>query len=161
MIQAPHDTLDWTWDGSIMEDEKTKDELRNNPFASLELVYQIVWRVAEIIGQIATGGYSMLSLICDTKDMWDATNFARLWPESNHEYIDTRLQDAMAHLAEAYWVIEGSFEWRGHLTESATRYSLHDLKIAVNMLGEAYEALNAYISDFLEEVDGTDEGRKF
>jgi hypothetical protein len=155
-IRTPKDTQDWFWDASIMEDEKTKEELRNSPFASLELVYQVVWSLARIIDSIEDGAMVMISLICDTKDAWDATNFARLWPEREHPKIDTRLQDALAHIADAHYMIEDTYVRKGHLTQSASHYSVNDLKHAVNILDEVYIAIDHYINDKMEGIDEDD-----
>ncbi len=160
-IRTPKDTQDWFWNASIMEDEKTKEELRNSPFASLELVYQVVWTLARIIDTIEEGAMVMISLICDTKDMWDATNFARLWPEREHTKIDARLQVALGHIADAHFVIEDTYVKKGYLTQSAARYSINDLKSAVTVLDEVYIVIDHYIHNKMEGINEDDGSGQF
>jgi hypothetical protein len=102
----------------------------------------------------------MFSAVCLTKDMWDATNYARLWSEKEQESIDSMLQDALGHIAETHFMLESMWAWniikapgfRSVITE--VRYALISLRKALLEV-----ELYIYTQTTGGKIDGNDKCR--
>ncbi len=84
----------------------TMEEYRNSPILTSELLYNIGWALHALNKRFDAGSVVLFSEVCFSKDMWDATNYARLWTESNYPVVDATLQDALGHIGEAHYMID-------------------------------------------------------
>ena len=85
----------WEFDSSLMTNEEEKERYRNDPLATADLLFQIGWTLVDLAEEFEMCCVSLFSAVCLSKEMWDAVNYARLWPESNHEKINEILSEAL------------------------------------------------------------------
>lgn len=136
-----------------VKDEETKEEHRNDPLASLVLLADVASALLKIAGRFAEGNVALFSEVCESKDIWDCVNYARLWPEANHVKIDHLLQDALAHISDAHFMIEGV--WCYGPGEDGRRYRTvfpkiaNEIRLALDLIIEAIDLMNEYINDNL------------
>lgn len=142
--EIPNEVKDWKWNPQNMKDEEKKEKYRQDPIKTSELLYQIIKSLDALLDNIETGIVSMFSAVCLTKDMWDATNYARLWPEQEHDIIDHLLQDALAHIAETHYMLESMWAWDS-MGKSAFRSVTNELKYALLALRKALLEVEVYI----------------
>ena len=142
---------DWEWDAKCMKDNELKDECRNDPIASLERLYKCGRKIILLVDQVEDGSYSMLSLICDTKDMWDAVNFARLWPEAQHAPINELIETSLGHLAEVHWMVEGAFEIKGYIPPNTAAVIRQEMMHALDLIKRAIDEIEQYVNQQLDD----------
>jgi hypothetical protein len=138
-----------------VKDEKTKEEHRNDPFASVALLTKVAAALAAFAERFKDGNLSLFSEVCESKDIWDATNYARLWPEAHHDKINHLLQDALAHISDAHYMVEGVYclgpGEEGKRYKTVFPNVVKDIQFALSLVREALELLHDYINDLLEE----------
>jgi hypothetical protein len=149
----------WEWDASVMTDDESKAKLRNDPLSTADLIYSIMNTLGPLFNNMVDGTVSWFSAVCLTKDMWDATNFARLWPEANHQRIDVILQDALSHIAEAHYMIESMWAW-DRFTETAMTNVAREISEGITFLKRALLETEYYLYTLQGEKDGDDESRE-
>lgn len=154
MIEVTRKINDWEWDAKCMNDDELKDDCRNDPIASLERLYKCGRKIVLLMDSVEDGSYSMLSLICDVKDMWDAVNFARLWPEAQHAPIDELLETALSHLAEVHFMVEGAFELKGYIPNGTARLVRNEMLFALELIKGSIEEIEQYVHDTLDDNEG-------
>lgn len=155
----PREVLEWDWNPKVMADDKLKRENSNSPIATAEMLYNVLWTLVPLHDNLTDGMMSWFSALCLTKDMWDATNFARLWPEYNHQLIDGMLQDAMSHIAEVHYMLESMWAW-DKFTEQAIRSVTVELEYSISALQKALMEVEYYIYTLTGEQNGDDESRQ-
>lgn len=149
----------WEWDASVMSDDETKTKLRNDPLATADMIYNVINTLAPLLDNMIDGTISWFSAVCLTKDMWDATNYARLWPETNHMSIDSMLQDALANIAESHYMIETMWAW-DKFTERGMQNVAQELSYGITNLKKALLETEHYLYTLEEgEPNGDDEGQ--
>ncbi len=150
---------DWVWNPDWMKDDELKAKNRNDPLATADMIYHVMHTLLELQEQLSYRMLSWYSAMCLTKDMWDATNFARLWPESNHMAIDTMLQDTLSHIADTHYMIESAHAWET-FTPYVMRNLSQELEAALYLLRQALVEVEYYLAMMGEgDKDGDDEGR--
>lgn len=97
---------DFKFNHEEMNNNETVEEYRNNPILTSELLYNVGWALHALNKRFDSGSVVLFSEVCFSKDMWDAVNYARLWPESNYPDVDAILQNALSHIAEAHYMID-------------------------------------------------------
>ena len=133
-----------------VNDEETKEKHRNDPFASVVLLGEVISAIANTAQRFRRGEVVLFSEVCLSKDMWDCINFARLWPETHYQEVDCMLQDALAHVADAHFMIEGAWAWGNEDNQVyANTFPKieRDLQFAIDYLQEALELIDKYIYD--------------
>ena len=154
--KVPQSVQEWKWNPDWTKDEELKNKYRNDPIAANELLYNIGWTLVPLYEQFASGNVVMFSAMCLAKEMWDATNFARLWSESNHEEVDTYLQEALGHLADAFFMVESMWAWE-KTTITAHASVSNSLKLGLNRIRKAIVTIDWYIYNLSSDggADGT------
>jgi len=143
---------EWKWNPKLMLDDDTKAELRNSPLATAEMIHNVILTLIPLQINLGDGTMSWFSALCLTKDMWDATNYARLWPEANHQATDSLLQDAMSHIAEAHYMVESMFAWDKFTIPALTNVS-NELLTGIGFLRKAYVEVEIYLATCAEGDD--------
>lgn len=146
----------WKWNPKWTEDNNLKEKYRCDPLMCNLLVHDIMMSTQAFAELLEEGHVVIFSAVCLSKDIWDATNFARLWSETNSEEIDTYLQNALSNLADAHYMLESMWGW-DKMTPTALASVAGSLRVGLGDLGEANVALNWYIYQLQEGNDG-DEG---
>jgi hypothetical protein len=152
---------DWKFNYNDVKDEETKEQNREDPFASLELLLHVASSLIGIAKRFSNGNLSLFSEVCESLDLWNATNYARLWPERHHSKIDQILQDALAHISDTHFMIEGVYCLGPG--EEQKRYKnafpkiVQEVRYAIKLVKEAIELLDIYIE---ENLGGGDETNK-
>lgn len=142
--KIPKVVEEWTWNPDVMKDDDQKALNRNDPLATAEMVYNVLWTLVPLHEHIVEGTTVWFSMLCLSKDMWDATNYARLWSEGNHTEIDTILQEALSHVAEVHYMIESMWAW-DKFTLTAMKNVASETELAIVKLREALVATEFYI----------------
>ena len=138
----------WTFDSSLMANEEEKEKYRNDPIATSELLFHIGWALVDLAEQFEARCVSLFSAVCFSKEMWDAVNFARLWPESNHAKINEVLSDALGHLGDTHFMIESVYAWGERVqTDTTFRNIEMDIKKALTLIRKAILLTDDYIND--------------
>ena len=136
-----------------VDNEETKELHRNNPFACLELLTEISAALLAIANRFSEGNVSLFSEVCESLDLWNATNYARLWPEKYHEEIDHLLQDALNRLGDVHFMIESVYYWGPG--DDFIRYKrtfpkiANEIRFALDMIKEAIALVDAFIDENL------------
>ena len=134
-----------------VNNEETKEAHRNDPFASVALLGQVASALVSLADRFKDGNLSLFSEVCESKDIWDCTNYARLWPEEHHAKVDELLQDALSHISDAHFMIEGVYAMGPG--EEGKRYRTvfpkvtQEVKYALDLVKEAIGLLDLYIDD--------------
>jgi len=142
-----------------VKDEETKEAHRNDPLASLSLLVKAAAALLEMANRFAEGNLSLFSEVCLSKDLWDCVNYSRLWPESHHDRIDYLLQDVLAHISDAHYMIEGVYAMGPG--EENTRYKnafpkiANEIRFALELVREAIGLMDQYIDDNLGDKNET------
>jgi hypothetical protein len=102
---------------------------------------------------LVAGTTVWFSMLCLSKDMWDATNYARLWSEAYHTEIDSQLQEALAHIAEVHYMIESMWAW-DKFTLVACKNVATEIEYAIAKLREALVNTEVYLSTLGEVLNG-------
>lgn len=155
--KIPKKAEEWLWDPEVMKDDEQKALNRNDPLATAEMVYNVLWTLVPLHEHIVEGTTVWFSMLCLSKDMWDATNYARLWSEGNHMEIDAMLQDSLSHIAEVHYMIESMWAW-DKFTLIAMKNVATEVELAITKLQEALVAIEYYIYNIGEKPNGNDEG---
>lgn len=158
--KVPKSVQEWKWNPDWTKDEDLKNDYRNNPIATNELLYNIGWTLVPLYESFETGNIVMFSAMCTAKEMWDAVNYARLWTEENHEEFDSYLQEALGHLADAFFMIESMWAWK--VTKRTAMSSVsNSIKLALNRIRTTITGLDWYIYNiYKEEPHGNEGGGK-
>jgi hypothetical protein len=151
---------DWVWNPDWMADDELKGKNRNSPLATADMIYHVIYTLTELQEQLSYGMLSWFSAMCVSKDMWDATNFARLWTEAEHQPIDIMLQDALSHVAETHYMIDSAHAW-DKFTPYVMRNLSQELEAALYYLRNALVEVEFYLTNMGEgDKDGDDESRE-
>ena len=133
--------------------EETKEEYRNSPILTAELLYNIGWALYALTKRFDSGSVVLFSETCASKDMWDAVNYARLWPESNHPEADHILQEALGHLGDAHYMIEEVYfrTTEGASIKTTTAYVsiINEVRFAMSLIKKAVILIDQYIGSAL------------
>jgi len=146
-----NDKLDFRHEN--VDNEETKELHRNNPFACMELLVEVAAALLSIANRFKEGNVSLFSEVCESKDLWDACNYARLWPEEHYDKVDHLLQDALSHISDAHFMIEGVYVWG----DDGTRYKrafpniVNEIRFALSLVKEAIELMDDFIDKNLGE----------
>jgi hypothetical protein len=154
--KIPKVVEEWTWNPTVMQDDEQKELNRNDPLATAEMVYNVLWTLVPLHEHLVQGTTVWFSMLCLSKDMWDATNYARLWTEGNHEEIDSLLQEALGHVAEMHYMIESMWAW-DKFTLIAIKNVATEVEYAIAKLQEALVATEFYIYDLGDRTNGNEE----
>lgn len=137
-----------------VNDEETKEEHRNDPFASLSLLTEIAEALNEAIARFKEGNLSLFSEVCLSKDLWDAINYARLWPEAHHDKINHLLHDALSRVSDAHFMIEGVYCSDPEDMEKRYKNAFRNINVnmrgALGLINEARDLLHDYINSIAE-----------
>ena len=144
---------DFKFDYSRMDHNNTMEKYRNSPILTSELLYNIGWALHALNKRFDSGSVVLFSEVCFSKDMWDAVNYARLWPESNYPEVDAILQDALGHAAEAHYMIDHVY----HTTQAGDPPKFHvayrsitfEVREALTFIKKAIILIDEYINNTL------------
>jgi hypothetical protein len=144
--------------------EETKEEYRNSPILTAELLYNVGWALHALNKRFDSGSVVLFSEVCLSKDMWDAVNYARLWPETNHPEADHLLQEALGNLGDAHYMIdELHHRAAGNIpTKTSTAYVsvINEVREALAHIKEAIVLIDNYIDTVLGGKHGDDPSSK-
>jgi hypothetical protein len=144
----------WEWNPDVMADDETKAKLKNDPLATADMIFNVINALEPLLDNMVEGTVSWFSAVCLTKDMWDATNYSRLWTEASHSKVDHILQEALGHIAETHYMIESMWAW-DKFTEAAYRSVKTELSYGVTTLRKALLEVEYYLYTMNEgEPDG-------
>ena len=127
---------DFYFDPALMEDEELKEELRNDPVATAEILYRVGWALVSAHSCLEQKCISFLSLSQVLADIWCAVNYARLWPESHHEEVDAHLEDALGYVYDAKAMVDSSMAWEKY-TKHVFLNLANNVKEAIVSIGQA------------------------
>lgn len=146
----------WEWNPDVMADEETKTKLKNDPLSTADMLYNVINTLEPLLDNMEGGTVSWFSAVCLTKDMWDATNYARLWTEASHDAIDEIMQEALSHIAETHYMVESMWAW-DKFTETAYRSVKTELSYSIAELRKALLEVEYYLYKMNEgEPNGDD-----
>jgi hypothetical protein len=137
------------------EDMNHSDTMRyrNNPILTSELLYNIGWALHALNQRFDSGSVVLFSEVCFSKDMWDATNYARLWPEAHYPEVDAILQDALGHLGEAHYMIDHVYHNAVDVTPKTMPRAYQSITVevraALTFIREAIMLIDNYVDDTL------------
>lgn len=137
--------IKWEWNSKFMKDEAQKELNRNDPVATADVLYNVLDTIKELQATIADGGVSWFSALCRSKDIWDATNYARLWSEKHHSHIDALLCDALSHEAEVHYMLESMWVWDNY-SEPAMRSITQENDYATSFITKALVEVEEYLN---------------
>lgn len=142
-----------------VDDEETKEKYRNDPFASVTLLGEVISSLQGAISRFEDGNLSLFSEICLSKDTWDCINYARLWPETHYPEVDSLMQDALSHIADAHYMTDGAFCWGPGEDNKVYKHAFPkiaaDMKFAIDLLKQALDLIDDYINKNLgDEKEG-------
>ena len=153
--KVPQSVKEWKWNPDWTKDEEKKDVYRNDPIATAELLYNIGWTLVPLYEMLLDGNFVMFSAMCTIKEMWDATNFARLWTEAHNEEIDALLQEALGYFADAFFMIESLWAWE-KMTKTGIIHIVQSLKLGLNLVRKSINELDWYIYNLYHDEDELD-----
>lgn len=156
--KVPQSVQEWSWNPDWMKDEELKEQYRNDPIETATLLYNIGWTLVPLYETLLEGNFVMFSAMCTVKEMWDATNFARLWSEKNHPEIDHTLQDALSEICDAFYMIESLWEW-DQFSKQGILSIVNSLKLGLNSIRQAINELDYYIY-YLYHDEGEEDGNE-
>ena len=131
----------------------TMEEYRNSPILTSELLYNTGWALHALNKRFDAGSVVLFSELCFSKDMWNAVNYARLWPEAHYPEVDAILQDALGHLGDAHYMIDHVY----HSTLDGVPKKVHraynsitiEVRAGLVFIREAIMLIDNYIDDAL------------
>lgn len=135
-------------------DEELKEKYRNDPIATMELLNEIGWALYYMSKRFDSGSVVLFSEVCFSKEMWDATNYARMWPESFCPEVDTLLQNALGHISTAHTMIEHVHVVGAKKYNRAYLSIITETREALSYLKRAIILIDTYIADTLGGKDG-------
>lgn len=156
-----HHEKDFKFNYDDYKDEELKEKYRNDPIASVELLHNAGWALYALTKRFDSGSVTLFSEVCFSKDMWDAVNYARLWPESFHQEADALLQDALGNISTAHYMIEGVFCLGDKVKPHIAYVSIiNEVREALSYIKKAIILIDNYINDVLGGKYGDDSSPK-
>ena len=151
---------DFKFNYEDMSHSDTIEEYRNSPILTTELLYNIGWGLHALNRRFDSGSVVLFSEVCFSKDMWDAVNYARLWPETNHPEADHLLQEALGNLGDAHYMIDELHHRAASniQTKTSTAYVnvINEVRAALVHIKEAVMLIDNYIDEALGGKYGDD-----
>lgn len=144
---------DFKFNHEEMNHNKTMEKYKNSPILTSELLYNIGWTLNSLKNRFGSGDIVLFSEVCFSKDMWDAVNYARLWPEVNHPEADHILQEVLGHLGDAHYMIDSLYQRvvdeTPTKTQTAYRSITTEVRAALALIRKAIVLIDNYIDGAL------------
>ncbi len=142
------------------EDEETKERYRNDPVVTLELLNEVGWALYYLSKRFDSGSVVLFSEVCFSKEMWDALNYARLWPESFYPEVNELLEDALGNVSTAHAMIEEVYAVGVKKINRAYLSIIIEVREALANIKKAIILVDNYVADNLGGKDGDDSSPK-
>lgn len=142
------------------EDEETKERYRNDPVVTLELLTEVGWALYYLSKRFDSGSVVLFSEVCFSKEMWDALNYARLWPESFYPEVNELLEDALGNVSTAHAMIEEVYAVGAKKINRAYLSIIIEVREALAHIKKAIILVDNYVTENLGGKDGDDSSPK-